>query len=119
MDHLLEKLLVTYLNFKIAALPNNTRVCCAHEYTLSNLKFALAVEPNNEALIDYAAHCHSLRAQQLPTLPGVLATELQINPFLRTRQHSVIDAVQKFAPHTSQQEADIFGNLRLWKNEFK
>jgi hydroxyacylglutathione hydrolase len=104
---------------QLAALPGNTRVCCAHEYTLSNLKFALAVEPQNDALIQYTAHCQSLREQQLPTLPGVLATELQINPFLRTRHRTVIDAVQKFAPHTSNQEADIFGHLRLWKNEFK
>jgi hydroxyacylglutathione hydrolase len=104
---------------QIAALPLNSRVCCAHEYTLSNLKFALVVEPHNDALIHYTAHCQSLRQQQLPTLPGVLATELQINPFLRTRHRTVIDAVQKFAPHTSNQEADIFGHLRLWKNEFK
>ena len=104
---------------QITGLPHTTRVCCAHEYTLSNLKFALAVEPHNEDLIDYVAHCQNLRAQQLPTLPGVLAKELQINPFLRTRLRSVIDAVQQFAPHTSQQDADIFGHLRLWKNEFK
>jgi hypothetical protein len=48
-----------------------------------------------------------------------LAKELEINPFLRTRHRQVIDAVQKFAPLTSTQEAEIFGNLRLWKNEFK
>ena len=104
---------------QLAALPHNTRVCCAHEYTLSNLKFALAVEPLNTDLIDYTAHCQSLRSQQLPTLPAMLSKELEINPFLRTRHRSVIEAVQKFAPHTSLQEADIFGNLRLWKNEFK
>ena len=104
---------------QIAALSPKSRVCCAHEYTLSNLKFALAVEPHNDALIHYTANCQSLRGRQIPTVPGVLATELQINPFLRTRQRTVIDAVQKFAPHTSNQEADIFGHLRLWKNEFK
>jgi hydroxyacylglutathione hydrolase len=86
---------------------------------LSNLKFAVAVEPNNVALLAYTALCQSLRARQLPTLPATLAKELEINPFLRTRHPSVIDAVQTFAPHTSKQEADIFGNLRLWKNEFK
>lgn len=104
---------------QFAALPSQTRVCCAHEYTLSNLKFAMAVEPHNEALMAYNAHCTSLRQQQRPTLPSNLAKELEINPFLRTRQPAVIDAVQKFAPHTSTQEAEIFGNLRLWKNEFK
>ena len=104
---------------QLVALPGNTRVCCAHEYTLSNLKFAMAVEPNNAALLAYSAHCQSLRSRQLPTLPATLAKELEINPFLRTRHPSVIDAIQTFAPHTSKQEADIFGNLRLWKNEFK
>lgn len=104
---------------QLSDLPHNTRVCCAHEYTLSNLKFALAVEPHNEALIAYNKHCEKLRNDQQPTLPAVLAKELEINPFLRTRQREVIDAVQKFAPHTSANEADIFGNLRLWKNEFK
>lgn len=104
---------------QIAGLPHNTRVCCAHEYTLSNLKFALAVEPDNAELLAYHTHCLSLREKQQPTLPALLAKELQINPFLRTRQANIVDAVQKFAPHTSTQEADIFGHLRLWKNEFK
>ena len=104
---------------QLAKLPLSTRVCCAHEYTLSNLKFALAVEPHNEALQVYKANCDKLRALGVPTLPALLGTELQINPFLRTRQSTVIDAVRQFAPHTSLQEADIFGQLRLWKNEFK
>ena len=104
---------------QLAQLPSQTRVCCAHEYTLSNLKFAIAVEPHNESLHQYKAHCEELRADNIPTLPAVLATELEINPFLRSRQPTVIDAVQKFASTSSIEEADIFGNLRLWKNEFK
>ena len=104
---------------QIAALPHDTRVCCAHEYTLSNLKFALAVEPHNADLIAYHAHCVNLRNQHQSTLPAVLGKELEINPFLRTRQRQVIESVQKFAPNTSTQEAEIFANLRLWKNEFK
>jgi len=104
---------------QLSKLPPATRVCCAHEYTLSNLKFALAVEPHNSALQDHKVSCDMLRSKGLPTLPALLETELQINPFLRTRHAAVIDAVQKFAPHTSDQEADIFGHLRLWKNEFK
>ena len=62
----------------LAALPANTRVCCAHEYTLPNLKFALAVEPHNQDLQKYHAHCKSLRAQNLPTLPADLGNELKI-----------------------------------------
>ncbi len=104
---------------QLAALPGNTQVCCAHEYTLSNLKFAMAVEPDNDVLQKYAAHCADLRARHLPTLPAQLANELHINPFLRSRQASVIKAVKQYAPNTSHHEADIFGQLRMWKNEFK
>lgn len=104
---------------QLAALPGNSRVCCAHEYTLSNLKFAVAVEPHNRDLQHYQAHCEQLRANLIPTLPAQLAKELQINPFLRSRHPDVIEAVQRFAPNTPLHEAEIFGNLRLWKNEFK
>jgi len=103
----------------LAALPGNTRVCCAHEYTLSNLKFAMAVEPDNLALQAYSQQCQQLRAENLPTLPALLATELQINPFLRSRQSTVIQAVKAFAPQTANQDVEIFANLRSWKNDFK
>ena len=103
----------------LAALPGKTRVCCAHEYTLSNLKFAMAVEPHNDALQSYKLHCEQQRSQNKPTLPSLLSTELAINPFLRSRHVSVMAAVKGFAPSTSNQEADIFANLRSWKNEFR
>jgi hydroxyacylglutathione hydrolase len=104
---------------KLAALPSTTRVCCAHEYTLSNLKFANAVEPDNLVLKDYISKCQQLRAQNLPTLPAELGNELQINPFLRTRNPSVINAVKKMAPPGTDKEAEIFAQLRIWKNEYK
>ncbi len=104
---------------KLAALPSSTRVCCAHEYTLSNLKFANAVEPDNFILKDYISHCEQLRSQNLPTLPAELGNELQINPFLRTRKPSVINAVKKVAPQATDNEAEIFAQLRVWKNEYK
>ena len=104
---------------RLAALPGASRVCCAHEYTLSNLKFASAVEPQNLELQSYALHCKKLRAQNLPTLPANLANELQINPFMRTRSPSVISAVKQFAPQVKDNEADIFAHLRLWKNDYK
>lgn len=65
----------------LAALPGSTRVCCTHEYTLSNLRFAQAVEPNNAALAQYQADCLALRARGDITLPSSIALELQINPF--------------------------------------
>jgi hydroxyacylglutathione hydrolase len=104
---------------KLAALPSKTRVCCAHEYTLSNLKFANAVEPDNLDLKDYISKCQQLRAQNLPTLPAELGNEMQINPFLRTRKPSVINAVKKMAPPGTDKEAEIFAQLRIWKNEYK
>jgi hydroxyacylglutathione hydrolase len=104
---------------KLAKLPGQTRVCAAHEYTLSNLKFALAVEPHNQDLIDYSAHCQHLRSLNLPTLPAQLANELKINPFLRSRQSNVMQAVKNFSPNTLDQDVEIFANLRAWKNEFK
>ena len=102
---------------KLAALPGNTRVCCAHEYTLSNLRFARAVEPGNTALQQYTQRCESLRARQQPTLPSTLAVERDINPFLRTREPAVVQALQPRAQ--ARDEAGIFAALRLWKNDFR
>jgi len=102
----------------LAALPGATRVCCAHEYTLSNLKFALAVEPGNMDLIHYEAACQALRARALPTLPSTLAVECQINPFLRSRESTVKQAVQGWRA-TAEDETAVFAALRQWKNEFK
>ncbi|MBZ9612012.1 hydroxyacylglutathione hydrolase [Rheinheimera maricola] len=68
---------------KLIALPDSTLIYCTHEYTLSNIKFALTVEPTNAALIEYQQRCQALRQVQLPTLPTTLALEKQINPFLR------------------------------------
>ena len=105
----------------LAALPANTRVCCAHEYTLSNLKFALAVEPNNQDLQNYQAHCKSLRAQNLPTLPADLGNELKINPFLRSRLTTVRQSVAQHAGLSAQVQNDdvtLFAALREWKNNF-
>jgi len=106
----------------LAALPSHTRVCCAHEYTLSNLRFAAVVEPRNSALQTYTAHCQALRAQGLPTLPALLGTELQINPFLRTRHPDVRQAVAHhagFAQATPTDDVTVFAALRQWKNDFK
>lgn len=106
----------------LAALPSDTRVCCAHEYTLSNLRFASAVEPRNSALQIYTAQCQALRAQGQPTLPAHLGTELQVNPFLRTRHPDVQQAVAHHAGLSSAASTDdvaVFAALRQWKNDFK
>ena len=101
----------------LAALPGNTRVCCTHEYTLSNLKFARAVEPRNADLNQYSAWCEAQRSKGQPTLPSSIAKELQINPFLRTRQPAVVaQAVARQAEE--RDEVAVFAAIREWKNKF-
>ena len=104
---------------RLAALPGATRVCCAHEYTLSNLKFARAVEPGNASVVHYQSHCESLRARHAPTLPSTIAQERQINPFLRTREADVVRAAQAFKGADASDPASVFAAVRQWKNEYR
>ncbi len=101
---------------QLAALPGDTQVCCAHEYTLSNLRFARQADPGNEALLRYSVDCEKKRRDNLPTLPSRIDIERQINPFLRVDQSSVIAAVQAYAPHTSSDPVSVLAALREWKN---
>ena len=103
---------------RLSALPDATQVCCAHEYTLSNLKFALAVEPDNAELQAYARHCEQLRAQQQATLPVPMSTERAINPFLRSRVAGVRHSIQQHWPEATD-DVSAFAALRQWKNEFR
>ncbi len=103
---------------RLAALPADTRVCCAHEYTLANLRFARAVEPDNAALAAHEARCQALRAEHRPTLPARLGDELQINPFLRSHLPSVRAALARHAGALPADEAQVFALLREWKNGF-
>ena len=101
---------------KLCALPEETQVYCAHEYTASNVAFALAVEPNNAQLRQYRDTVIRLRAQDRPTLPTTLRQEKWINPFLRYDQPSVIKSVANRTDKTDP--LSIFTALREWKNEF-
>lgn len=102
---------------RLADLPGETQVCCAHEYTLSNLKFARAVEPANQALIDHTRWAVSRRERSLPTLPSSIATEKAINPFMRCGEATVVQAaVARGAAST--RGADVLAAIRQWKNEF-
>jgi hydroxyacylglutathione hydrolase len=103
---------------RLADLPPTTRVACTHEYTLSNLRFAQAVEPTNEALATYAQRCSALRQQGQPTLPSTMAQEKLINPFLRTHLESVAHRVRHHDPAGARQEG-VFATLRQWKNQFQ
>ena len=104
---------------KFSALPGQTKVYCAHEYTLANLRFAQAVEPDNADIVEYVALTKARRNQNKPSLPSSLAQEKKINPFLRTHEPSVILA----ASHRSQQplvsETEVFAEIRRWKDSFQ
>jgi hydroxyacylglutathione hydrolase len=103
---------------RLAALPDATQVCCTHEYTLSNLRFALAVDPDNADLQAYARHCKALRDQALPTLPSRIDLERRINPFLRTKTA----AIQQSLLHhdaTAVAQDGAFAVLRRWKNDYR
>ncbi|SFD53209.1 hydroxyacylglutathione hydrolase [Paracidovorax konjaci] len=105
---------------RLGALPPETRVCCAHEYTLSNLAFARAVEPVNPALLQYSRECETRRSEGQPTLPSRIGTERDVNPFLRTREPAVARAAQAFDAHVDTAEpASVLAALRQWKNEFR
>lgn len=103
---------------RLAALRSDTLVCCAHEYTLGNLRFAAAVEPGNDditAMVDWARGRRDVHAS---TLPSSIARELRINPFLRTQQPGVIEAAVQEGCH-GDTAADVFATLRRWKDGFR
>lgn len=102
---------------RLGNLPGDTRVCCAHEYTLSNLRFARAVEPGNQELQAFSAQCEALRAGGRPTVPGAIATERRINPFMRCDQSEVIASARQHGAR-SDAPVDILAALREWKNHF-
>jgi hydroxyacylglutathione hydrolase len=104
---------------RLAALPEETRVCCAHEYTLSNLLFALAVDPQNADLQRHAALCKDLRARNLPTLPSSIGVEKRINPFLRAHEPALEASARAHAPDTQPGPLGVFTTLRAWKNVFQ
>ena len=101
---------------KINALPDNTLICCAHEYTLANMKFAMHVLPEDSAIQDYYRKVNELRAKNQKTLPVILKNERKINLFLRTND---IDLVNKIKEETNMlQPEDCFAWLRAKKDDF-
>lgn len=103
---------------RLAALPGQTRVCCAHEYTLSNLKFARAVEPLNRDVAEHTAWCETQRAAGRPTLPSSIAREREINPFLRVADNTVAHSARLHGADSSEPVA-VLAALRQWKNDFR
>ncbi len=103
---------------QLAALPGDTRVCCTHEYTLSNLRFAAAVEPANRDIRSHVDWCEGRRAHDLPTLPSTIGHELRINPFLRCGVAEVAASARAHGA-ASNEPAAVFATLREWKNQFR
>ncbi|MEN8166264.1 MAG: hydroxyacylglutathione hydrolase [Pseudomonadota bacterium] len=101
---------------RIAGLPADTRVYCAHEYTLANLGFAAWVEPESDALKQRTQADQARREKNQPTVPSILALELATNPFLRTSVPQVVAAAERFAGHALEGHAQIFTTLRNWKD---
>lgn len=103
---------------KLAALPTTTRVYCAHEYTLANLRFALAVEPDNQALQERHARVQALREANTPSVPSTLADELATNPFLRCHLPSVAAAACGQSGKPAGSSVEVFAAIRHWKDNF-
>ncbi len=102
----------------LVALPPDTRVYCAHEYTLANIRFAQAVDPANAALEARAVAARQTRADGLPTLPSSIELELSTNPFVRWNDAAVRAAAEAHAPGASANPVATFAALRSWKDGF-
>ncbi|NVJ61691.1 MAG: hydroxyacylglutathione hydrolase [Gammaproteobacteria bacterium] len=103
---------------KLAQLPENTKVYCAHEYTLANLTFAKTVEPDNQALIDRYESVEDLRHKDQITLPSTIQLEITTNPFMRTNKPTIKQAAETFLSTPLSTESDIFAAIRKWKDNF-
>jgi hydroxyacylglutathione hydrolase len=104
---------------KICSLDDTLAVCCAHEYTLSNLEFALHVDPENSELKNYADQLARKFEHTGTTLPVLLKDEKQFNPFLRCQDSAILNSVLRETPNfTPKNEIEVFAALREWKNRF-
>jgi len=103
---------------KLSQLPNDTLIFCTHEYTLGNIQFAKAVDPENASLINFEIDAQELRNLNIPTVPTTLTLEKKINPFIRCEQRKIIDSAQNFSGRLLSDPVKVFTVLREWKNNF-
>lgn len=104
---------------KLASLPEDTQVYCAHEYTLSNLRFARTVEPGNAALAARLAADTARREAGMSTIPSTIGMEKATNPFLRCGQKEILDSLRQAGRLQEDTPLAVFAALREWKNVFK
>ena len=102
---------------KLAALPDDTKVYCGHEYTLANIGFAKNVEPRNAALASREGRDREKRAAGRPTVPSTLREEKATNPFLRCREPAVVESVNKYLGARVADPVQVFAAIREWKNK--
>lgn len=103
---------------RLARLPDATRVYCGHEYTLSNLKFARAAEPDNRRLPELETRMQALRERGQPTLPSTIAQEKATNPFLRVAEPAIIASASGRAAKKLSDPVSVLAEIRDWKNNF-
>ncbi len=103
---------------QLATLSPETLMYCGHEYTLANLRFALAVDPDHQPTLDRFEEVQKKMERHEPTLPVTLREELLTNPFLRCREETVIHAVEMKVGKKLTNEIDVFAAMREWKNNF-
>ena len=103
---------------QLAALPAETAVFCAHEYTLANLRFARAADPDNPALAQRQSEVEAMRQRQQPSVPSTLATERATNPFLRCEEQALVNSLRRQGKWQGDAPDAVFAALRSWKDEF-
>lgn len=103
---------------RLAALDEATRVCCAHEYTVANIDFALECEPANSTLAAWRDQATALRERGLPTVPTTIGHELQVNPFLRAGELSVQQQLAVTLDQPVAGRLPTFTLMREWKNRY-
>ena len=101
---------------RLARLPDDTPVYCAHEYTQANIRFALACEPGNERLRQREADTRTLRAADRPTLPSTIALEKATNPFLRFHDPDMTAFASHYLNRPHPAPAEVFGAIRAAKD---
>jgi hydroxyacylglutathione hydrolase len=100
-------------------LPDWTRVYCGHEYTLSNIRFARAVDPNNRALAELETRVQKLREEGRPTLPSTIGQEKATNPFVRCTAPDIVANASQHAGRPLGDPVSVLAVLREWKNNFR
>jgi hydroxyacylglutathione hydrolase len=103
---------------KLIRLPDDTKVYCGHEYTLSNIRFARAADPDNAALRELEAKAAKLREQGQPTLPSSIGQEKATNPFVRCNEPALVRSASAHAGKQLTSPVAVLAEIREWKNKF-